>query len=44
MKEPVTNNGKRPEAATNDQAAASGQAVDDNDWFEKALEDRKSVV
>ena len=33
VKEPVTDNGKRPEAATNDQAS------DDNDWAEKALDD-----
>ena len=39
VKEPVTNNGKRPEAATSDQAATSGQAADNNDWFEKTLDD-----
>ena len=33
VREPVTNNGKRPEAATSDQAS------DDNDWAEKALDD-----
>ena len=39
VKEPITNNGKRPEAATSDQAATSGQAADNNDWFEKTLDD-----
>ena len=49
--EPVTNNGKRPEAAVSDEAAASDQvaasdqatasdqASDNNNWAEKALDD-----
>ena len=38
-REPVTDNGQRPEAVTSDQAAASDQAGDNNDWGEKALDD-----
>ena len=33
LKEPIIDNGKRPKATASDQAA------DDNDWFEKALDD-----
>ena len=39
MKEQVTNNGKKPKAI------ASDQAVDDDDWVEKALDgdDTRSI-
>ena len=39
VREPVTDNGKRPEAAASDEAVASDQAADNNDWAEKALDD-----
>ena len=39
MREPVIDNGKRPEATASDQAATSDQAGDNNDWVEKALDD-----
>ena len=39
VRKPVTDNRKRPEATASDQAAASDQAGDNNDWVEKALDD-----
>ena len=39
VREPITDNGQRPEAAASDQVATSDQAGDNNDWAEKALDD-----
>ena len=39
VKEPVIDNGKKPKATANDQAAASDQAGDNNNWAEKTLDD-----
>ena len=39
VRETVTDNGKRPKAVASDQAIASDQASDNNDWVEKALDD-----
>ena len=39
VREPITDNGKRLEATASDQAVASDQAGDNNDWVEKTLDD-----
>ena len=45
VRETVIDNGKRLEAVASDQAAANGQAGDNNDWAEKALDndDTRSI-